>query len=61
MLIFNEWRYAVRQPLVWLCIIISLVFAVMLSSGLAAVEVNSLKQFKLNITMLQMMQLRVLV
>ncbi|GAA68353.1 M1 family aminopeptidase [Pseudoalteromonas sp. BSi20429] len=61
MLIFNEWRYAVRQPLVWLCIIIPLVFAVMLSSGLAAVEVNSLKQFKLNITMLQMMQLPVLV
>lgn len=33
----------------------------MLSSGLAAVEVDSLKQFKLNIIMLQMMQLPVLV
>ncbi|WP_235207528.1 M1 family aminopeptidase [Pseudoalteromonas agarivorans] len=61
MLIFNEWRYAVRQPLVWLCIIIPLIFAIMLSYGLATVEVDSLKQFKLNITMLQMMQLPMLV
>ncbi|MBE0362733.1 hypothetical protein PULV_a0283 [Pseudoalteromonas ulvae UL12] len=61
MLLRNEYRYALRQPLVWLCVFVPILFSLLLSSGLAGVEDAPTKQLTLNLIVLHMMVLPVLV
>ncbi|XQW86418.1 M1 family aminopeptidase [Thalassotalea piscium] len=57
MLIINEFRYALRQPLIWLCIVFSMLFAYVLSTGITVIDVNITKQFQLKLITIQMMSL----
>ena len=61
MLLRNEYRYVMRQPLVWLCLIVPIMFSLLLSNGLAGVEEAPAKQLTLNLIILHMMVLPVLV
>lgn len=61
MLMMNEWRYAIRQPLVWLCMVTPVVFGIILAGGLATADIDIIKQFQLNLVALQMMSLPLLV
>lgn len=61
MLIINEWRYAFRQPLLWLCIVIPMLFAYILSIGITSVDVDITKQFQLKLMAMQVMTFPLLI
>ncbi len=61
MLIKNEFYYMLRQPLIWLCIILPLLFSWGLSSGIAAMDNDHLKQLQLNFIASMMMILPILI
>ncbi|NNG43236.1 hypothetical protein HJP15_09955 [Pseudoalteromonas sp. NEC-BIFX-2020_002] len=61
MLMMNEWKFVLRQPLVWLCILAPVGFTILLASGLATLDVDIVKQYQLNVIAMQMMVLPVLV
>jgi hypothetical protein len=61
MLMRNEWAFTFRQPLIWVCCTIPLVFSWLLSGGLALIDTNILKQYQLNLIVSQMMVMPILV
>ena len=60
MLLINELRFIIRQPLLWLCFLAAPLFAYTLSAGLAVDGSDAINQLKLHLVALQMMQLALL-
>lgn len=61
MLYINEWRFALRQPLVLLSLILTPLFAFLLSVGVDTDGVSPEKQLQVNLISLQMLALTILV
>lgn len=61
MYIINEFNYLLRQPLVWVAWITTLVFTLISVAGLAQVDTNIAKQHQLVLIVIQMMTLPLLV
>ncbi|MFC6441604.1 M1 family aminopeptidase [Bowmanella sp. JS7-9] len=57
MLLANEWRFALRQPLIWLGLLLPALFAFTLSVGMQVVEDDAIGHFQLLLIAQQMMSL----